>query len=94
MSTDELDIASLSEVSVLGEGGFDQLVLPDGHGDLVKSMIRQHFRDKKLSAGNVDSSDIVRGKGTLNLQSLSELKLTALFRERLDHALARCARCW
>ncbi|KAI0149437.1 hypothetical protein BJ166DRAFT_63490 [Pestalotiopsis sp. NC0098] len=60
----KLDMTYLSEVNVLGDGeGFDQLVLPEGHGDLVKSMIRQHFRDKKLSAGKGDSSDIVRGKG-------------------------------
>lgn len=60
-------MASLVEVSVLGEGeGFDQLVLPEGHGDMVKSMIRQHFREKKLSAGKVASPDIVRGKGKLS----------------------------
>lgn len=93
--TDKLDMTYLSEVNVLGEGeGFDQLVLPKGHGDLVKSMIRQHFRDKKLSAGKGDSSDIVRGKGMSQLQLFLWDKLTVLCRERLDHALAWCAWCW
>ncbi|KAI4593320.1 hypothetical protein KJ359_009851 [Pestalotiopsis sp. 9143b] len=63
----ELDLESLSEVSVLGEGGFDQLVLPDGHGDLVKSMIRQHFRDKKL--GLIMLLHGVPGVGDLGLSA-------------------------
>ncbi|KAK6203698.1 hypothetical protein LQW54_008904 [Pestalotiopsis sp. IQ-011] len=59
-----LDMANLSDVSVPGEGeGFDQLVLPEGHGDMVKSMIKQHFREKKLSSKRIGASDIVRGKG-------------------------------
>ncbi|KAH8879758.1 P-loop containing nucleoside triphosphate hydrolase protein [Thozetella sp. PMI_491] len=45
------------------ETGFDQLVLPPGHKDMVKSLIAQHFRDKKMATLDVDYSDIVRGKG-------------------------------
>ncbi|KAI0544995.1 hypothetical protein F4679DRAFT_562689 [Xylaria curta] len=60
----ELDMAYVFEVATLGAGeGFDELVLPPGHGDMVKSMIRQHLRDKKLSSINRDKTDVVRGKG-------------------------------
>ncbi|KAI1194337.1 hypothetical protein F5X97DRAFT_311338 [Nemania serpens] len=60
----ELDMTNVFEVAALGAGeGFDELVLPRGHGDMVKSMIRQHLRDKNLSSINRDKTDIVRGKG-------------------------------
>lgn len=37
VSIDQLDMSCISEVAILGEGeGFDQLVLPPGHGDMVK----------------------------------------------------------
>ena len=63
---DKLDLTNISEVAILGEGeGFDQLVLPLGHGNMVKSMIRQHFRDKKLASANTEKLDVVRGKGML-----------------------------
>ncbi|KAK7911950.1 hypothetical protein PG985_014431 [Apiospora marii] len=45
------------------EHAFDQLVLPDGHKPMVKSLIAQHFRDKQASTEEDDYSDIVRGKG-------------------------------
>lgn len=61
---DKLDLTNISEVAALGEGeGFDQLVLPAGHKEMVKSMIRQHFRDKKLASVHRDRTDVVRGKG-------------------------------
>lgn len=41
---------------------FDQLVLPDGHKDVILSLVTQHFRDKELAVNN-DQGDIVRGKG-------------------------------
>ncbi|KAI0439890.1 hypothetical protein F4803DRAFT_21152 [Xylaria telfairii] len=60
----ELDMTHVFEVAVLGAGeGFDELVLPPGHGDMVKSMIRQHLRDRTLSSINRDKADVVRGKG-------------------------------
>ncbi|KAI0856903.1 P-loop containing nucleoside triphosphate hydrolase protein [Xylaria cubensis] len=60
----ELDMANVFEVATLGAGeGFDELVLPPGHGDMVKSMIRQHLRDKKFSSIHCDKMDVVRGKG-------------------------------
>lgn len=63
-------MTNVFEVAALGAGeGFDELVLPRGHGDMVKSMIRQHLRDKNLSSINRDKTDIVRGKGTYRPRS-------------------------
>ncbi|KAI0404020.1 hypothetical protein F4802DRAFT_569427 [Xylaria palmicola] len=60
----DLDMAHVFEVAALGTGeGFDELVLPPGHGDMVKSMIRQHLRDRRLASTNRDKTDVVRGKG-------------------------------
>ncbi|KAJ3578818.1 hypothetical protein NPX13_g1739 [Xylaria arbuscula] len=60
----ELDMTHVFEVAKLGEGeGFDELVLPSGHGSVVKSMIRQHLRERKASGMNRDRTDVVRGKG-------------------------------
>lgn len=46
---------------------FDQLALPDGHRDMVESLVTQHFRERRL-AGNGRQEDelfdLVRGKGT------------------------------
>ncbi|KAI0116394.1 hypothetical protein GGR51DRAFT_574691 [Nemania sp. FL0031] len=40
---------------------FDELVLPDGHKDMILSLVTQHFRNKE-SLHN-EQADIVRGKG-------------------------------
>ena len=42
---------------------FEQLVLPRGHKDMLRSLISQHFRDKKSEAADNEQRDIVRGKG-------------------------------
>ncbi|KAI0508927.1 hypothetical protein F5B22DRAFT_658720 [Xylaria bambusicola] len=49
---------------------FDSLVLPDGHKEMVKSLVTQHFRDKKARKMNTEKkvvtdarSDLIRGKG-------------------------------
>ncbi|KAK4185103.1 hypothetical protein QBC35DRAFT_454583 [Podospora australis] len=42
---------------------FNQLVLPDGHKQMVLSLIAQHFRDKESTASSSEQFDIVRGKG-------------------------------
>ncbi|KAI1108259.1 hypothetical protein F5Y14DRAFT_436945 [Nemania sp. NC0429] len=49
---------------------FDRLVLPEGHKEMVKSLVSQHFRDKKARNKNTDKkmrtdakADIIRGKG-------------------------------
>ncbi|RAH70526.1 P-loop containing nucleoside triphosphate hydrolase protein, partial [Aspergillus aculeatinus CBS 121060] len=48
------------------ETAFDQLVLPQGHKEMVESLIAQHFRDKdaaRTQAKDDQQFDIVRGKG-------------------------------
>lgn len=42
---------------------FEELVLPEGHKDMVVSLISQHFRDKESVTADEDQNDIVRGKG-------------------------------
>ncbi|KAK5658406.1 hypothetical protein OQA88_2383 [Cercophora sp. LCS_1] len=42
------------------KSAFGRLVLPDGHKDMVLSLVSQHFRNKKNQKGE---QDIVRGKG-------------------------------
>ena len=40
---------------------FDQLALPDGHRDMVESLVTQHFRDRQSSSN--EQTDLVKGKG-------------------------------
>lgn len=47
---------------------FEQLVLPKGHKDLVKSLIAQHFRYRASAQSGSDQTDIIRGKGKQYLQ--------------------------
>lgn len=45
---------------------FDQLALPDGHRDMVESLVTQHFRERKLAVKGQQEDelfDLVRGKG-------------------------------
>ncbi|KAK3299631.1 uncharacterized protein B0H64DRAFT_355851 [Chaetomium fimeti] len=42
---------------------FDRLVLPDGHKDVILSLVTQHFRNRKSAQNEGDFVDIVRGKG-------------------------------
>ncbi|KKA28842.1 hypothetical protein TD95_000246 [Thielaviopsis punctulata] len=43
--------------------GFNDLVLPKGHEDMVVSLIEQHARNKLLDKNNKEQYDIVHGKG-------------------------------
>lgn len=45
------------------ETTLDQLVLPPGHKDIVKSLISQHFQDKATGRYEAEEKDVVRGKG-------------------------------
>ncbi|KAJ4387487.1 hypothetical protein N0V93_008079 [Gnomoniopsis smithogilvyi] len=45
------------------ENALDQLVLPKGHKDVVKSLISQHFQDKASRRYAVEEKDLIRGKG-------------------------------
>ena len=56
------------------ENAFDQLVLPPGHKDMVKSLITQHFQDKE--SADAGSTDIVRGKGGISFE-LSTIWVTS-----------------
>ncbi|KLU91964.1 hypothetical protein MAPG_10912 [Magnaporthiopsis poae ATCC 64411] len=42
---------------------FDLLVLPDGHKEIVMSLVGQHFHDRALKSQKNQEVDIVRGKG-------------------------------
>lgn len=45
----------------------DQLVLPPGHKNIVKSLISQHFQDKNTGRNEAEEKDVVRGKGIVSL---------------------------
>ncbi|KAI1146151.1 hypothetical protein F4825DRAFT_441591 [Nemania diffusa] len=42
---------------------FDRLELPEGHRQMVKSLVTQHFRNRHAMFAKYDQSDLVRGKG-------------------------------
>ncbi|KAI1737676.1 hypothetical protein F4680DRAFT_427597 [Xylaria scruposa] len=42
---------------------FDRLELPDGHREMVKSLVTQHFRDRQSAFARDDQTDLIRGKG-------------------------------
>ena len=46
------------------KSAFGRLVLPEGHKDMVLSLVSQHFRNKKTQQGKDEQVDIVRGKGS------------------------------
>lgn len=49
------------------ETTLDQLVLPPGHKNIVKSLISQHFQDKTTGRYEAEEKDVVRGKGAFSL---------------------------
>ncbi|KAI9729594.1 MAG: hypothetical protein M1834_006790 [Cirrosporium novae-zelandiae] len=59
-----LDINCIREVAhVKDADGFDLLVLPKGHKEMVRSLVKQHFREKKHESWEKEQIDLVRGKG-------------------------------
>ncbi|KAF3016552.1 hypothetical protein E8E14_012443 [Neopestalotiopsis sp. 37M] len=58
----QLDLADATPAETNSDG-FDQLVLPTGHKDIVTSMITKHLRDKRSATSIRTQTDIVRGKG-------------------------------
>lgn len=52
---------------------FDRLILPEGHKDMVQSLVTQHFREKRVKEKNAETkepdakTDLIRGKGELTL---------------------------
>lgn len=47
----------------IDDPAFEQLVLPDGHKNIVLSLISQHYRNRDSGRRSNDRSDIVKGKG-------------------------------
>lgn len=63
------------------QSAFEQLVLPEGHKNIVLSLISQHYRNKDSGRRSIDQSDIVRGKGKKNTISLLKNLRIALTEE-------------
>lgn len=58
-------LAGVNVLSDKGKNALDQLVLPRGHKDVVKSLISQHFQDKASRRYAAQEKDLVRGKGNI-----------------------------
>ena len=50
----------------VAQPAFEQLVLPDGHKNIVLSLISQHYRNRDSGRRSIEQSDIVRGKGKIS----------------------------
>ncbi|KAJ2989593.1 hypothetical protein NUW58_g3395 [Xylaria curta] len=65
----QLDLTYLkyenSEARSSALNAFDRLELPEGHREMVQSLVTQHFRDRQAAFTRDDQADIVRGKGGL-----------------------------
>ena len=63
----ELDVALLQVESSHNTGiikeSFNRLVLPDGHKNMVKALVAQHFRNKNAPHEQNMNLDLIRGKG-------------------------------
>lgn len=57
--------AQILEDKKVDQPAFDQLVLPDGHKNIVLSLISQHYRNRDSGRRSIEQSDIVRGKGKI-----------------------------
>lgn len=75
---------------------FEQLVLPDGHKNIVLSLISQHYRNRDSGRRSIDRSDIVKGKGERPSvhpfsNTLSFTDRVLCYRERSHFAPAWCS---
>jgi hypothetical protein len=53
------------------QSGFEDLVLPEGHGDLVEALVRSHRSTRKPSDGDAKVQvDLIDGKGEGNSATL------------------------
>jgi flagellar biosynthesis GTPase FlhF len=52
------------------ETAFEQLVLPEGHKNMVQCLVAQHFRDKETRVNDNEEVDVVRGKGNYLVMQL------------------------
>ncbi len=69
-STAKMDEETKTEST---QTAFDQLVLPQGHKEIVLSLIAQHYRDKESGTADTEQVDIVRGKGAELRRSRSRI---------------------
>ena len=59
-----MDLSDVIDVVPVGdEDGFNLLILPKGHKDLVKSRVKHHFQEKASASVDKKQNDLVRGKG-------------------------------
>ncbi|KAH7306005.1 hypothetical protein B0I35DRAFT_454214 [Stachybotrys elegans] len=67
MTYPQLDLSFLhyenANARDLKVGAFDRLELPQGHREMVKSLVIQHFRSKKSVLARDEPTDLVQGKG-------------------------------
>ena len=47
------------------ESAIDHLVLPEGHKEILLSLITQHYQDRRHGRAEAEETDIVRGKGKM-----------------------------
>ncbi|RYP66420.1 hypothetical protein DL771_007829 [Monosporascus sp. 5C6A] len=63
----QLDLTFLkyenTDARSLALNAFERLELPDGHRQMVKSLVTQHFRDRQSAFAKGDQTDLVKGKG-------------------------------
>ncbi|KAL9094035.1 MAG: hypothetical protein Q9165_003705 [Trypethelium subeluteriae] len=61
----ETHVDSLHDVTLTDDAkGFERLVLPANHKQIIKSQVKEHFRKKQLyTSATQDDLDLVRGKG-------------------------------
>ncbi|UZP36826.1 hypothetical protein NXS19_004642 [Fusarium pseudograminearum] len=63
----QLDLSFLSyenaDARTLSVNAFNRLELPDGHREMVKSLVVQHFRSKQTSFTKDEQTDLIKGKG-------------------------------
>jgi hypothetical protein len=64
----QLDLTFLryenSNARNLTVNAFEGLELPDGHREIVKSLVVQHFRSKQSDLLRNEQTDLIQGKGT------------------------------
>ncbi|KAK7994755.1 hypothetical protein PG990_013528 [Apiospora arundinis] len=59
---------------------FDRLELPDGHREMVRSLVSQHIRDRSTACRRDDQTDLIRGKETnTTTEGVAELFEKPLF---------------
>jgi hypothetical protein len=85
------DHCSAHETEDEDYSAFSQLVLPEGHKDMVKSLVAQHFRNK--DSQEEQQVDIVSGKGE-KIFLAGENPGSHHDRKGADHSLTRRSWRW